>query len=76
MTTAKLKENYEKHLEANWTRLGLAVFPNHTHPKFANNDICLVCGKPEHPPVREMGELGTRECGDWCKCFVEFEDEI
>lgn len=27
-------------------------------------------------PVSEMGELGTRECGDWCKCYIEFEDEI
>ena len=27
-------------------------------------------------PVDDMGELGTRICGDYCLCFIEFEDEI
>ena len=27
-------------------------------------------------PVSEMGELGTRECQDYCLCTIEFEDEI
>lgn len=27
-------------------------------------------------PVSEMGELGTRICGDFCKCLIEFEDEV
>ena len=27
-------------------------------------------------PVSDMAELGSRECGDWCKCYIEFEDEI
>lgn len=25
-------------------------------------------------PVSEMGEIGTRICGDWCKCDLEFRD--
>jgi hypothetical protein len=27
-------------------------------------------------PVSEMGELGSRICGDYCKCEIEFEDEL
>lgn len=26
-------------------------------------------------PVSEMKELGERECGDWCKCEIIFDDE-
>jgi hypothetical protein len=26
-------------------------------------------------PVSEMGEIGTRICGDFCKCLIIFEDE-
>lgn len=25
-------------------------------------------------PVEEMGEIGTRICGDWCKCDLVFSD--
>jgi len=25
-------------------------------------------------PVEEMGEIGTRICGDYCKCDIEFSD--
>lgn len=27
-------------------------------------------------PVSEMGEIGSRECGDFCLCEIEFEDEV
>lgn len=27
-------------------------------------------------PVSEMGEIGSRICGDYCKCDIEFEDEV
>ena len=27
-------------------------------------------------PVSEMGEIGSRECGDYCLCEIEFEDEV
>jgi len=27
-------------------------------------------------PVSEMGEIGSRECGDYCLCEIEFEDEL
>ena len=27
-------------------------------------------------PVSEMDEIGTRICGDFCKCTIEFEDEL
>lgn len=27
-------------------------------------------------PVSEMDEIGTRICGDFCRCTLEFEDEL
>lgn len=27
-------------------------------------------------PVGEMGEIGSRICGDFCLCLIEFEDEL
>jgi len=46
-----------------------------THSK----EGCGECADDEADgwmPVSEMGELGTRECGDFCLCTIEFEDEI
>ena len=37
---------------------------------------CIADSDDGWMPVSEMGELGTRECGDWCLCTIEFEDEI
>lgn len=40
---------------------------------------CEECAADEDAgwmPVDEMGELGSRICGDFCKCVIEFEDEI
>jgi hypothetical protein len=27
-------------------------------------------------PADDMGEIGSRICGDFCKCTIEFEDEL
>lgn len=46
-----------------------------THSK----EGCSECADDEADgwvPVSEMGELGTRECGDFCLCTIEFEDEV
>jgi len=43
------------------------------------NESCAECEADEaagwmNPD--DLAELGTRICGDWCKCFIEFSDEI
>lgn len=46
-----------------------------THSK----EGCSECAADESAgwmPVSEMDEIGTRECGDYCLCTIEFEDEI
>ncbi len=40
---------------------------------------CEECAEDEAAgwmPVDDMGEIGSRICGDFCKCVIEFEDEI
>lgn len=40
---------------------------------------CSECAADEDEgwiPVSEMKELGDRICGDFCRCVIEFEDEI
>ena len=39
-------------------------------------DECTADAAEGWMPVSEMGEIGTRECGDWCLCFIEFQDEV
>lgn len=46
-----------------------------THSK----EGCPECAADEAigwMPVSEMGEIGTRECENWCLCTIEFEDEV
>lgn len=39
---------------------------------------CSECNadSDEWVPVSAMGEIGSRICGDFCRCFLVFEDEI
>lgn len=40
---------------------------------------CAECAADEAQgwmSVDDMGELGTRLCGDFCKCDLEFEDDV
>ncbi len=37
---------------------------------------CTADAEAGWMPVSEMGEIGTRICGDFCLCEIEFEDEI
>ena len=40
---------------------------------------CQECADDEAAgwvDVNDMKEIGTRECGDFCKCDIEFEDEF
>lgn len=27
-------------------------------------------------PISEMGEIGSRECGDWCLCEIEWKSDV
>jgi hypothetical protein len=36
---------------------------------------CTADAEAGSMPVSEMGELGSRICGDYCKCYIVFEDE-
>ena len=36
---------------------------------------CIADADEGFMPLDEMGDLGTRECGDWCKCILVFSDE-
>lgn len=39
---------------------------------------CSECADDEAAgwmPVDDMGEIGTRICGDWCRCVLEFSNE-
>lgn len=40
---------------------------------------CAECAADESlgwMDVEDLGEIGTRECGDFCKCDIEFEDDL
>lgn len=58
MTTAKLKENYEKHLEANWQwvkeytrRMNKTCNPHLTTTDKTGVSFCLEChARPEEKP--------------------------
>ena len=37
---------------------------------------CTADAESGWMPVDDMGEIGSRICGDFCLCFVEFSDEV
>lgn len=40
---------------------------------------CVECAADEAEgwmPVSDMAEIGSRICGDWCRCEIEFSDEV
>lgn len=64
MTTAKLKANYEKHLEANWTREGERREPL---PSQYSGDVCARCGVAEERHNDAHSFVSNRGFYKWLK---------